>query len=206
MLSKIFDQKITTFPGSRPSHAVQGRSVQHGYAMTYQTSGQRAFLFMTPVGNWLWNDEKVETIHTLETRDQTYIFDVEVTKDHIYISDVLVYDGLSIASRDHLERKEAARKWAHLYLGSKTQDRVCADTRSFKSAYPDYIIHLGNGMSISVKNTYPPVCRQHIWDNRPTCATGLLFVKLLDTYRTYKSRGTLVWVPQATKKKTQTHT
>jgi hypothetical protein len=192
ILSTLFCEKITSFPGSRPSHHLKAEVTQ-GYAVTYRTIGQRAFLFVTSVGSWLWNDEITQPLQMLTFCNHTYVFDVEFTKTQIVICDLLVYKNKVLTSRDQLERMEAARKWCHLYEGPKT---VCgADDRSYKSAYPAYVLDFTD-MTLSVKNLYPSFHRHHIWTSRPSAGVdGLFFTRLLDRYMPYKSTGILVWTP-----------
>jgi hypothetical protein len=168
-----------------------------GYSVSFRTPGTRAFLFMTPFGSWLWNDDLVRPLDMLMPCTYTSIFDVETTTSRICISDVLVYKNRSLIGRCYLERMEAARKWMHLYTDPKTLMDGDGEKWSFRSAYPSYQIEQ-NGTTITVKNLYPAGCRHELWMHRPSSinSTGLLFTRLLDRYRPYTSPGTLSWTPK----------
>jgi len=194
LLSEVFQQPIRTFPGSRPLPEVDpGMNPLHnGYVMSYTTLGDRALLFMSPTGAWLWNISTNLPIPLSHLPTDLYIFEVEVTPGEIYISDVLVYANRVVISRDYLERLETARKWSDAYRGNK--QLLSSDTTACRSAYGEYVIGAGVH-TIRIRRIYPAFQIEGFWKRRTREVQGLVFHRLLVRYEPFCSSGLLEWQP-----------
>jgi hypothetical protein len=189
ILSTVFGRDIKRFPVPSVDRKVSSPLLLPAYVASYRSRGRRCLLFLTPGDCWWWNGSTRTTLPDLGVQDTVSVFEVEVQTQCIYITDVLVCTGLSVISRDYLERLETGRKWL-----SAQQHRVVSRPQVFglpracPSAHAECYLSVTETLSFVVKRVYPSVFTDTLWEHVPTWADGVVLNPLLTGYQPTVSR------------------
>jgi hypothetical protein len=185
ILGMTFEKKIRSFLRPRTDNWDPLVVFFSGCVASYRSRGRQALLFMTPHGCWIWDGvtpRDQETFQNLPVVDQVYVFDVELMKNRLYITDVLVYAGRSVVMRGFMERIETARLWLSIQPGVCVRIPQEGLPGPCPSAHVDGCLWVSETLSIVVKRNHPVTHVDRLWKHAPTWADGVVLHKLLTRY------------------------